>query len=54
MSATQPTAEAVIAAARDLARRYRHTPDWDERLTPEARRLVEAVNALDRTTPHTR
>ena len=38
----------VLSRARDLAARYRHTPDWQERLTPEARRLVEAVLELDR------
>jgi hypothetical protein len=39
------TAEAVITAAADLAARYQITPRWQERLTPEARRLVEAVLA---------
>lgn len=42
------TAWAVLAAARDLAYRYRITPRWQERLTPEARRLVEAVLELER------
>ena len=35
-------------AARDLARRYQLTPQWQDRLTPEARRLVEAVLVHDR------
>ncbi len=39
---TDPT-RAVVEAARDLAARYQITPRWQERLTPEARRLVEAV-----------
>jgi hypothetical protein len=42
------TAQAVIAAARDLARRYQLTPRWAERLTPQAVALVEAVHAHDR------
>ena len=37
------TAAAVVAAARDLARRYQLTPYWQLRLTPQAIRLVEAV-----------
>lgn len=44
------TAQAVIAAARELATRYQHTPDWRVRLTPEAQRLVEAVIEHDRAT----
>ena len=43
------TEAAVIAAARSLAARYQHTPDWQERLTREAVALVEAVLAHDRT-----
>lgn len=39
----------VLAAARDLANRMQITPRWQERLTPEARRLVEAVLELERT-----
>lgn len=42
------TTQAVLDAARDLARRYQITPRWQERLTPQAVRLVEAVNAHDR------
>ena len=44
------TAQAVITAARQLATRYQHTPGWVERLTPEARRLVQAVIEHDRAT----
>ena len=40
---TATTEEAVVAAAEQLAARYTLTPRWQERLTPEARRLVEAV-----------
>ena len=39
--------QAVIAAARRHADRMRITPRWQERLTPEARQLVEAVLTLD-------
>jgi len=48
--AAQPldTTSEVIAAARDLARRYTITPRWADRLIPEAVRLVEAVTAHDR------
>ncbi len=39
----QDTTHAVIAAARDHVARMIHTPNWQERLTPEARRLAVAV-----------
>jgi hypothetical protein len=42
------TTSEVIAAARDLARRYTLTPRWSDRLIPEAVRLVAAVTAHDR------
>jgi len=51
-AAGEHTAAAVIAAARALAAHYRTTPDL-RRLRPEVRQLVEAVDALDRATPHT-
>jgi hypothetical protein len=38
---------AVVSAARDHADRMRITPNWQERLTREARRVVEAVEALE-------
>lgn len=37
-----------FTAARARADRYRHTPRWWERLTPEAVRFVQAVDAYDR------
>ena len=40
--------QAALTAARVLAARLKITPRWQERLTPEARQLVEAVDALDR------
>ena len=46
-----PTTTAVLAAARDLARRYQITPRWAERLTPEAVALIEAVLEHDRQAP---
>lgn len=41
------TTQAVVDAARALARRMKHTPNWEERLLPQARALVEAVDAHD-------
>ena len=40
--------DTVIDAARAHVRRMTHTPGWQERLTPEAVALVEAVHEHDR------
>jgi hypothetical protein len=44
---TAPAVGLVIEAARNHAKKLRHTPDWWERLTPEARQLVFAIDTLD-------
>lgn len=44
----EPVTPPDFAAARARADRYRHTPRWWERLTPESVRFVRAVDAYDR------
>ena len=42
-----PAVALVVEAARNHAAKMRHTPDYQTRLTPEARQVVAAVDTLD-------
>ena len=50
-AAEEDTADAVIAAARTIARIYTITPHWRDRLIREAVALIDAVHAHDRGRP---
>lgn len=45
-----PTLAEDYPTARARADRYRHTPHWQDRLTPDAVRFVRAVDAYSRNT----